>query len=578
MIRILLTASISLAIGSAAFPQTGWDYFDANNIEAIISPVANHFWDYSDNHYFIPKDSGTTSIFTSTLWIGGVDSTGLLHLAAERFRQSGKDYLPGPYSSTDDYHFTTTSPWDRVWVINKQEVEDWLDNPFSNPVPQSVLDWPAHGDASLGQASNLVPFVDMNGDGNYDPVNDFDYPAFKGDQTVLFLFNDDGLLHTESGGQQLGVEIWGMAYGFNCPEDEALHNTLFMEYHITNRSDMDYFDCAVGLWNDFDLGNAQDDYIASDVTRNLFYVYNGDDEDQDANGKTGYHFNLPAQGVRILSGIQMDDDDLDNQPSVDTLGNYYGFGMDDGIIDNERLGLAHFTMHNNSAGPTGDPSNATEYDRFMNGYWKDGTPITYGGTGYDPNDSTVIRARCMFADSGDSVHYNTYGTVPSGGPIWTEAAAGNTPGDRRGVGSMGPFDLSAGEEVDFTIAYVFAQKPYDRLGAVTKMKAASDHIQELFDTQITECGPFDPGLTVGVEDAASSQLALYPNPAGAFATVTGLATQASYLIIDMKGATVASGKLSAGRAVIDLSALPSGVFVVQVMQEDTTDQIRLIKQ
>jgi len=577
MIRPLLIASFSVVISCSSFAQTGWDYFDANNIEALISPVANHFWDYTDNHFLIPKDSGTKSIFVSTLWIGGKDSNDQLHVAAERYRQEGRDYLPGPYSAMGFYDETTSSIWDRVWVVNRQEIKDWINNPNVNPVPQVVLDWPAHGDASLGQAANLAPFVDMNGDGVYDPVNDMDYPAFKGDQAVLFLFNDDALLHTESGGDKLGVEIWGMAYGFNCPEDEALHNTLFMEYHITNRSDMDYSDCAVGLWNDFDLGNAQDDYVGSDVSRNLFYAYNGDNDDQDAGGVTGYHTKLPAQGVRILSGIQMDEDGLDNQPSVDTLGNYFGFGMDDGIIDNERLGLARFISQSNSAGPIGDPGTSSAYLNTMTGYWNDGTPLTYGGNGYNPNDSNALRARSMYPDTADVVHYNTYGVAPSSGPVWNESTASNTPGDRRGVGSMGPFDLSAGEEVDFTIAYVFAQKENDRLGAVTEMKAASDHIQELFDTQITDCGTFEPGFTLGVEDELTTRLALYPNPAGASATIAGLHTQASYRITDMKGALVASGSLQVGNAVLDLSTLAPGVFVVEVMQEATTAQIRLVK-
>jgi hypothetical protein len=31
------------------------------------------------------------------------------------------------------------------------------------------LEWPAHGNILLGQSTKLAPYVDVNGNGNYDP-------------------------------------------------------------------------------------------------------------------------------------------------------------------------------------------------------------------------------------------------------------------------------------------------------------------------------------------------------------------------------------------------------------------------
>lgn len=558
--------------------QSGSDYFDANQVKALISPVANHFWDYNESHFYVPQDSGLKSIFVSTFWMGGKDAGGQLHLGAERFRQTGADFLPGPYSTTGNYNTTASSPWDRVWIVERQEIQDWLDDPYQNAVPQSVLDWPAHGDVSLGQAANLAPFVDMDGDGVYDPINDFDYPAIKGDQCVLFLFNDDAILHTESGGQKMGIEVMGMAYGFNCSPDSALNHTLFMEYNVTNRSSADYTDCFVGLWTDFDLGNAQDDYIGCDPTRNLYYVYQGDDEDDDAGGSLGYGTNLPSQGVRILEGVRMDPDNQDNIPSVDSLGNYYGFGMDDGTVDNERLGLSYFMYHNNSAGPTGDPTIAADYYLMMSGHWKDGTQLTYGGNGYDPMNQNAIPARFMFADSLDTANYSTYGVPPSNNSHWTEETAGNPPGDRRAFGSMGPFSLASEASVDFTIAYVFGQKQGDRLGAITKMKAFSDQVQAAYDAGIGSCGDFVPEFTIGIEAQSDVRFALYPNPTNGRLTVGGLKSPTRFSVMDVQGRTVGSGTVLPANPIIDLQDVSPGIYTITLDSETGIGHKKVIVQ
>ncbi len=183
-----LLLSILLA-PMAVQSQSGYDYLDGNNVKALISPVGNHFWDYAERKFFIPKDSTTGTAFAFTTWIGGKKND-TLHVAAERFRQSGADYLPGPIGDISTYEPSEYAKWDRVWKITREEVQIWLSNPSVNPVPQSVIDWPVHGDLSVGQAQYLTPFVDVNGDGQYNPTDDFDYPVFKGDQAVYFMFHD----------------------------------------------------------------------------------------------------------------------------------------------------------------------------------------------------------------------------------------------------------------------------------------------------------------------------------------------------------------------------------------------------
>ena len=84
----------------------------------------------------------------------------------------------------------------------------------------------------------------------------------------------------------------------------------------------------------------------------------------------------------------MDVDGADNSAG-DLQPAWNGLGFGDAIIDNERYGLSK-SMHihrNSSNSAITDPATAAHHVNFLNGRWKDGVPLTYGGVGYsvDPN-------------------------------------------------------------------------------------------------------------------------------------------------------------------------------------------------
>ena len=85
------------AAGCAA--ASGYRYLDVNNVRARINTGGDMWWDLPGGigaQYFIPKSGTATSMFSSSLWIGGLDINNQLKLAAVRFRQVGNDYWPGP--------------------------------------------------------------------------------------------------------------------------------------------------------------------------------------------------------------------------------------------------------------------------------------------------------------------------------------------------------------------------------------------------------------------------------------------------------------------------------------------------
>jgi len=255
-----------------------YQFLDINNINALFNAAGSHFWDANgtgDAMFEVPKGSGLNTMFTSDIWIGGLDSNDSLHLAAQIYRSGGnnEDFWAGPIMDAMQYSSTQDSIWNHLWKVHKCDIDSHIAywNQPGYVAPQVIIDWPAHGDVSLGQAYNLAPFFDRTGDNIYDPY-DGDYPLIKGDQAIYIIRNDDRNIHTESGGKKLRIEIHEMAYAFNCPADSALWNTIFVNYKIINRSNNAYDSTYIGIHGDMDIGCYTDDYIGCDVQRGSFFL------------------------------------------------------------------------------------------------------------------------------------------------------------------------------------------------------------------------------------------------------------------------------------------------------------------
>jgi hypothetical protein len=457
---------------------------NVNNVDAPVSVSAGSWFfdNYAD--YKWPKGTNKTSYFSFAFWLGGLDEQDSLHLMAERFKQIGEDSWPGPLSINDaTVDNATIKQWNKPFKITRKEVMEFLAN-YETPdynIPQSILDWPAHGDTLKGQAWNLAPFVDQNNNNIYEPALG-DHPDFPGDMALFIIFNDNYKSHTESQGEPLGTEVHGMVYAYDAPDDSIMNNAIFFNYKFFNRSQHDYHDTYIGLWSDWDLGYAYDDYVASDIMRNTAYCYNGRDidgsysyyEEGDTVPSWGiydqaYGENCPVQTLTLLSGPLMPADGQDNPAYhegddcslfINNGLNEYainGFGFGDGIVDNERYGLTGFMYHNNNSSVTGDPSDVHNYYNLMSGRWKDDSHLKYGANGHPSNGSSDIDCRFMFPGNQYPCHFNTYGVEIPDSLLyqdgWYEDAVGNAPYDRRGLASVGPFNLEAGsmQEIDFSM-------------------------------------------------------------------------------------------------------------------------------
>ena len=440
-------------------------------------------------------------------------------------------------------------------------------------IPKIITDWPAHpdivGGTTAGISHYMAPFYDNDNDGQYNPMQgDFPYydienelchtkiatmdeqyeasmkgsilsdQVLKGDQTLWWVFNDKGNTHTESEGSAIGLEIRAQAFAFAT--NDEINNMSFCSYEIINRSTYELTGTYFCPWTDVDLGYAQDDYVGCDVARGLGYGYNGTAIDGSGEPEA-YGDQPPAVGIDFFQGPYMDPDGKDNPKYIytydysqfigisPTTGDSLFFATDstqicdvsingvnfgNGIVDDERFGMRRFLYHNNDNSTVGDPKYAPDYYLMLQGIWKDGNKMLYGGNAYPGAEGTVGPA-CdfMFPGDTDPCNWGTGGNPPAegyneNGKYWTDSEAGNKPADRRFMQSAGPFTLKPG-----AVNYITFGVPWARatsggpLASVELLRVTDDKCQALFDNCFKVIdGPSAPDLTIRELD---QQLIIY---------------------------------------------------------------------
>ena len=236
-------------VASGCSPSSSQTDLDVNNVRATILGGGDMWWNLSDAQYEIPKGGGLNSLFAGSLWIGGVDAGGQLKVAAMTYRQGGNDFWPGPLDvATATITEQECIAWDKHFKIDRSDVEEYVARFGIDPtytqemIPSSITDWPAHGNAA--QDHFLAPFFDANGNGFYEPY-DGDYPDYNitgdndeaslyGDQTLFWIFNDKGNIHSETEADPIGLEIHAQAFGFTA--DNEINDMTFYNYKIINLS------------------------------------------------------------------------------------------------------------------------------------------------------------------------------------------------------------------------------------------------------------------------------------------------------------------------------------------------------
>lgn len=327
---------------------------DQNNIDIRLDNVGTFMFkkERARPGYEFPKGSNNYLVFANSFWFGGEDQDGVFRLAAHRYAQ-GRDFFPGPFSTIGAYddELYIEKYFNSIWTVTKEDIIFHIDN-FDQEgykMPRAIKTWPGNGDEDLGVSSDLAPFIDVDGDGIYDPSKG-DYPCIKGDKATYIILNESALPRTESGGEQMDIELHYMFYQFEA--SDFVNNTTFLELTVHNRGDFHYNDFKTSVFMDPDIGFPDDDYIGTLPEKNLSYCYNAEPFDPGYSDMPGYGDYPPAIGVKLL-----------NSPLGSSV--YFERPDDSGII-----------------GFTGPAS----YRNFMEAKWGDGTPFYKWGTGHENSE------------------------------------------------------------------------------------------------------------------------------------------------------------------------------------------------
>lgn len=434
---------------------------EINNVRARLLGGGDCWWDFNDGRYIVPKVDPTSgqrevsSIFAASVWLGGIDPGGNLKLAAQDYRTGGRnDFWPGPL---DPISGTTTAEtcknWDKHFRVTGDEIRQHLANLAAgitdpNSVPRGVKGWPARGNpyfidvhqfALPNTQQGLALFFDADGDDNYDPLKG-DYPSIEvrgcdlsryPSEMIFWIYNDEGAgsNHGVTQGKPIQMEVQVQSFGYQTSDE--LNDMTFQRYKLINRA-TDYIDSTFfAMWVDADLGCFADDYIGCDTLNSLMYTYNQDavDGSSGCNCPSGnsevptYCTDVPILGVDYFRGPLRPT----QIPDLENPGQ-----LKDTLIE---IGMSSFMYYNNPGvgtplAATTDPSLPAEFYNYLTGTWRDGTPLTEGGSGYNPGSTAFTKYALPSSPDDEEGWSMCTSTLPFG--------------DRRTLQASGPFRLAPG--------------------------------------------------------------------------------------------------------------------------------------
>jgi hypothetical protein len=453
------------------------EFIDINNIKAAALVHGDLWWDPAITYPLceFPKGSGKNIMSASSIWMAGYDNNNVLHVSAQTYRQTGSDYWPGPLDGNDSVTYATSTNWAKIWKINRTDIMGFqaISTHTVMNTPAAILEWPAKnnpyaagaGSVALTITTDMAPFVDVNSDGNYNPL-DGDYPDMKGDQMLWWVFSDNGSSHNNAfnGGHPLKAEVHAKAYAFK--KNTLVDNVVYYEMKVTNKSASNYSGFRFGIWADADLGNSQDDYVGFDATHRMGIVYNGKSTD------AIYGSQIPVAGVTFLKMPG------DNMPSYQPAGS--------------------FMTYNNDNSPLGNPEKDSNYNNYLRSLWLNGAHLknTFKGPGIA---STGY-------GSGNDVNYIFPGD-PSKSNEWSECISGNFPGDRRFIVATNDYNFASNTSTTVAFALVVTQP-----GNTGCPNTSFTDIKAVADTAWVNYGYPVPTAVNNMAANENTDLKLYPNP------------------------------------------------------------------
>ncbi|MFT5515512.1 MAG: hypothetical protein ACI80V_001638 [Rhodothermales bacterium] len=454
----LLTCSTAqgrqVEVDSTAFgrcsPGQASAVLDPGNVRVS---VRNNGWLY-DRDFEVPKGSGiNASAYTSFSMVGEVGGERLAVNATRR-----NEFFPGPVA-LGVIPPSDCTPFDRIWTVGRDDVRHH---------PGALTDWPVAIDA---------PYVERGGGPGYQPMKG-DVPLMFGDRQAWWIVNDAGNLHPRSESPRpLGVEARVSAFAFDLPG--VLGNSTFFRIVVRNKNTLPIRQAHFGFQINGDLGNFTDDYVGTDTSAGMVFIYNADNVDE-----AGYGEGPPSVGYFLIEapGREIEAPDCTAGPP-------------DWHFDTtmERIG---------SAGVRGGAYGVDGILKAMTARWTQGAPLVEGGWGHESYGGDPT-APISYMYPGDPVTHSYWSELNT-----DRQNSANPASWRRIWASLGPFCLNSLEEAAFTLAIVWSRGS-DHLDSVRQLRDDVAFVRSISDTILTPA----PGGDVPVSPPSELAFNLYPSPA-----------------------------------------------------------------
>ena len=462
-------------------PASAISQLNTNNVTARLD-LGGRLWNFDsqpEGGYVVEQADGNGpiafNIFSGGLWFGGINESNDLKLSAQTYGPNG--FWPGPLSESGETDAETCSNYDQFWETNSTDINshrnDFEDNgTIDGTIPPSVLAWPGRGNPNFldifgfvlpDNASDMAPFVDVDSDGIYNPQNG-DYPDINdADQGVWWVFNNDG---NTTLFDPFPIEVQVLAYAYQS-SDLAINNATFYNYRLINRHVETLDSAFIGIWTDPDLSCDFTEYMGTIPDKDLLYWYYKDGCLCD--GTDMYCEEVPILGIQVLQGV-LSPKNFD--PEYGLVNTPIGEAFDTLVDAGMTYGMYYQNSGVNPPPPpgTGDPGSVQEYYNYLSGSWRDGTRMTYGGTGYNPSGDFANHA------------FSDFPNDPNGWSMCTEDAPNM---DLRTLVSSGPFRIAPGQVQEFSFAMTYTPAVSHPCPDLSPVCATTETIEALFRQVIT---------------------------------------------------------------------------------------------